>query len=391
VADDPVASRPPQPGVARGTVLQFSSMVPPATSGGAERVVGSLRTALEGRGWRVHDAGLRPRGSDDGSPALPIRNVYWPWDARRRGPARRLVWHAIDSLVLAARRQVERVMDETRPDVVVTHNLRGWGYAPWVVAGERGVPLVHVVHDYGLFCNSSALWRGGNCTALHRDCAVRRDTVDRRWPGGTVVGVTRAVLAEHDEVGLAFSRGAVVATPPAAWGAPPPERRSRVPGVPTTFGYLGRMTDTKGVELLLAADRPPGSRLLLGGRGEPAYVDRLQRQYAREDVEWLGWVATQELLDRVDVLVVPSLWREPMGLVVAEAASAGVPVLIADRPGLLESARATGALHTTFRAGDVDSLGAALHRSTADYVRQPAAVSGPDLVDLVERAARGRA
>ncbi|WP_369140797.1 glycosyltransferase [Modestobacter versicolor] len=376
-------------GSGTGTVLQISSMVPPSANGGAERVVAWLRTALEDDGWRVHDAGLRPRGPAEVPSAVPIRNLYWPWDGTRRDPVRRLAWHAVDSLVLAARRQVEELVDATSPDVVVTHNLRGWGYAPWVVAGERGIPLVHVVHDYGLICNSSALWRGGNCTGLHRDCAVRRDTVDRRWPGGTVVGVSHAVLAEHDAAGLAFSRAAVVAPPLADWAGPAVARAPRDPGVPVTVGYLGRLSDIKGVELLLAAARPPGSRLLLAGEGEAAYVDGL-RAAGGPDVEWLGWVDTESFLDRIDVLAVPSLWREPLGLVVVEAARAGVPVLLADRPGLVEAARSAGALHTTFRTGDVGSLSAALHRPIAEYVRETGDEAGPDLVELIRQAAGRR-
>src|ERR1700761_822020 len=131
-------------------------MLPSVRYGGAERVVGAVADELALAGFKVDNCGLRPRG-DEHRAGHPINNIYWPFDGRRRPLAQRLLWHAIDTFTLASRRAVEKIVDELRPDVMITHNLRGWGYAPWVLAGERGLPLVHVVHDYGLVCNSSTL------------------------------------------------------------------------------------------------------------------------------------------------------------------------------------------------------------------------------------------
>jgi glycosyltransferase involved in cell wall biosynthesis len=84
-------------------------------------------------------------------------------------------------------------------------------------------------------------------------------------------------------------------------------------------------------------------------------------------VEWRGQIDVTEFFDEIDVLVVPSVWLEPFGLVVVEAASAGVPVLIAHRPGLMEAARAAGACHLTFAPNDVEALRDALHRPLSSY------------------------
>jgi glycosyltransferase involved in cell wall biosynthesis len=387
--DSPPAERTLPP----ATVLQLSTMVPPARFGGAERVIAWTTEELERAGMRVHNAGLRNRRAatgDDG--AHPIPNVFWPFEGPRRGVVRRTAWHAIDSCTLAARRVVERLVDQVRPSVVVTHNLRGWGLAPWVVAGERDLPLVHVVHDYGLICHTSALWRGEACESLCRPCTVRRRATHRRWPGGSVVGVSRAVLDEHARLGADFVRGGLVIHPGAAATpvtAPHP-RRVRREGTPCTLGYLGRIDDAKGLHVLLAALRGCSQRLLVAGSGEEAYVRSL-RAGCGENVRWLGWAEPTALFQQVDVLVVPSLWKEPFGLVVVEAARSGVPVLIADRPGLVEAARWAGARYLTFPAGDIDALRVALVRSTADYRVQPAPERSAHLVDVVRRAAEGRA
>lgn len=356
-------------------------MAPSGRYGGAERVVGSFAEDLEQAGFEVYTCGLKPRTGKQG-PGHPISNIYWPFDGRRRGPAQRALWHAIDTFALASRPTVEKVLDELQPDVVITHNLRGWGFAPWVVAGERGLPLMHVVHDYSLVCNSSTLWRGGVCTEICKACRPRLGMTRRRWPGGRVVGVSRAVLSEHQRRGLRGFQSGVVIHPIAAAHHLQPARRAHSTGVPKTVGYMGRVTEHKGVEVLLAAIDGGDKELIVAGEGERGYVERLMA-HAPGKVQWRGWTEHQSFYDSVDVLVVPSVWLEPFGLIVVEAARAGVPVLIADRPGLIEAAHASGARHATFAANDVEALRQALDRPLSSYRVEPAAIEQADIVELV--------
>lgn len=348
-------------------VLQLSSLVPPARYGGAERVVGSFGQQLEQAGFQVHNRGLKPRGhGSDKSPAHSISNVYWPFDGRRRSFAQRALWHAVDTFGLPARRTVEEIFDELHPDVVVTHILRGWGYAPWVVAAERGIPLVHVVHDYGLLCNSTTLWANGICEGICLACRPRAHATRRRWPRGQIVGVSEAVVAEHRIRGLADFNGAAVIHPVAAAERVDSTRQDRSGGAPSTIGYLGRLTEAKGVDVLLAAVEGTDKHLIVAGEGEGSYVGRLKARGSGH-VEWLGQADHAAFFGDIDVLVVPSVWLEPFGLVVVEAARAGVPVLIANRPGLIEAARASGARYMTFTPNDVEVLRAALDRPLSHY------------------------
>jgi glycosyltransferase involved in cell wall biosynthesis len=346
-------------------------MVPPAHYGGAERVVGSFAQELEHAGFQVHNRGLKPRGrgSDETpfSEAHPISNVFWPFDGRQRGFAQRALWHAVDTFALLARATVEEIFDEVRPDVVISHNLRGWGYAPWVVAAERGIPLVHVVHDYSLLCNSTTLWNGGVCEGICAPCRPRVRATRRRWPGGQIVGVSRAVAAEHGiRGGLDDFNDVAIVHPIAAAARVAGTRQDRAGGVPSTVGYLGRLTDAKGVDVLVSAIEGTDKRLVVAGLGEGSFVDRLKGRGLGQ-VEWRGQADHAEFFDEIDVLVVPSVWLEPFGLVVVEAARAGVPVLIANRPGLIEAARASGARHSTFAPNDVEALRDALDRPLSSY------------------------
>ncbi|WP_442007186.1 glycosyltransferase [Mycobacterium sp. 2YAF39] len=366
-------------------------MPPSAQYGGAERVVGSFADELELAGFTVHTCGLKPRDADPVEPGHPINNIYWPFDGGHRSAAQRVLWHAIDTFSLASRRAVEKIVDELRPDVVITHNLRGWGYAPWVVAGKRGVPLIHVVHDYGLICNSSTLWHGGVCTDICTACRPRLKVAQRRWPGGQLVGVSRAVLSEHQRFGLQGVEDAVVIYPTEAAGDLRPTAQPISTVVPKVVGYLGRVSEPKGVEVLLAAIDGIDKTLLVAGEGERGYVERLMAQ-TDDNVQWLGWSDPQVLYDAIDVLVVPSVWLEPFGIIVVEAARAGVPVLIAERPGLIEAAHVAGARYATFEPDNVEALRQALNRPLSDYRVEPTTIEQPNIVELVtELTSRGKA
>lgn len=131
------------------------------------------------------------------------------------------------------------------------------------------------------------------------------------------------------------------------------------------LGFLGRPSIDKGVHILAKAleilerTDPGAFRLVLGG--EPRFVSseaRVAVERALEPVsarvDRLGWVSPDEFFSQIDLLVVPSVWPEPFGLVVTEAMSAGVPVLVSDAGALPEIVTPETGL--VFPAGDATAL-----------------------------------
>jgi glycosyltransferase involved in cell wall biosynthesis len=102
--------------------------------------------------------------------------------------------------------------------------------------------------------------------------------------------------------------------------------------------FSGRMENLKGGQMLLDAlpqaaavlDRPLRVTFAGDGRERPAWQRRAAR-IAEQNlaIDFVGWVnrhRIDELLEACDLLVVPSLWPEPFGLVGPEAGLFGVPV-----------------------------------------------------------------
>ena len=107
--------------------------------------------------------------------------------------------------------------------------------------------------------------------------------------------------------------------------------------------FVGRLVRAKGVDLLLdALRRVPGPwRALVAGDGlEKRRLQRLASKWGLADrVEFPGWLSGDALsraYARAAVVVMPSRWPEPFGIVGLEALAHGRPVVAFDVGGISE-------------------------------------------------------
>jgi glycosyltransferase involved in cell wall biosynthesis len=260
-----------------------------------------------------------------------------------------------------------------QPDVVYAHGFRDPGFERRLL---KLAPAVFFAHGYYGTCISGEKTHrlpviqpcdrrfGPACLALY---------YPRRCGGLSPAGLIRdyrrqrhrfALLRRYDAVLTASEHmrrelhrhgaagGRVFACPFGVAGgipgAPQPGRPDVLKRVHLVFA--GRMDRLKGgAELLRAAARvrPRLGRdvhLTLAGDGPRREAwQRLARALTASDaalqIEFAGWLdrtAIAALLDRADVMVVPSLWPEPYGLVGPEANSRSVPVVAYATGGIPE-------------------------------------------------------
>jgi glycosyltransferase involved in cell wall biosynthesis len=142
-------------------------------------------------------------------------------------------------------------------------------------------------------------------------------------------------------------------------------------GTAPTVVYVGKLSEEKGVHLLLdALDGIPDARAVIVGFG-PARA-ALEAQAPAERTLFTGPLEHRHLAHLwplADVSVTPSVFPEAFGMVAAEAASCGSPPLVARHSGLAEIASA------------VESEYPAEHRALAGF--EPG--SAEDLRSKLER------
>ena len=157
-----------------------------------------------------------------------------------------------------------------------------------------------------------------------------------------------------------------------------PQVRELAPG-PLRFGYLGSVLPPKGVHLLLDAwerfvrEGAEGSSLRIhGGSGsDPAYGDRIRERGRRMGVPVSGSYAPGdigELLEGVDVLVVPSLWYENSPVTILDARVRGIPCLVSDLGGMRELVPDE---RLRFAMGDAGALSDRMRSLVRDGLSEP--------------------
>jgi len=245
---------------------------------------------------------------------------------------------------------LEETLLDSAPAVLLAHNyhgtcISGFKATRWPAAEpcSRKFGAACLLQYFPRRCgglNPLTMWR------LYQNQSARLTLLPRYR---LVLTLSEHMRQEYVKHGLPPER--VRKLPPLGFAELPrpgdPERK-RAAGAPWRLLYLGRIEFLKGVHLLIEAlpeaakglNRP--LELDLAGEGpEREALERRSAQLMAEvpqvQVRFHGWIGRERrerLLSEVDLLVVPSIWPEPFGLVGLEAARHGVPAVAFDVGGI---------------------------------------------------------
>jgi glycosyltransferase involved in cell wall biosynthesis len=304
---------------------------------GAERVCLWLSSALQARGHRVLLAC---------KPGEPMQSA-----AAARGLATYLPAMSGKLNVLAPFR-LAGLAREVGADVIHSHlsSASLWGGLAGRIAG---IPVVSHVHAL----NSAFPYRRANLIVTCSE-GVRDHLIARGLPPGQV----RAVLNGVDPLRLEDL-------------APAPHVRADL-GIPPdapVVGCVAHLSPKKGQEYLLRAvasltSRWPQLRCLLVGEGPMRQrLESLARKLGIADrVHLPGYRPdAMSLMNVMDVVVLPLVAKEGLGLVLVEAALLGKPTVASDAPGITE-ALAVNETGLVFPPGDAETLAGCLDRLLSD-------------------------
>lgn len=294
---------------------------------------------------------------------------------RRAGAA----CHQIAARPLAVRRPVQvarsiaelvRLTRQTRPDVLFTSQVNYVSLLATAAWLTRSASAVHLglTYDY-----DSPLFRAG-MRRISLGVAPSAHTADdwreRGWPATSLRVIPNGV----DTARFSPADGRAAA-------------RARCGFSPTgdLIAFVGRLVPAKGIFTLLRAFAAchrarPGARLVFVGAGNDAEVSVL-RALAKEeqlpDSAWQVRSATpvpEDIYRAADLVVVPSQWEEPFGLVPLEAASCGTLTIVSDK-GVLPTFVSTLQRAAVFAAGDVAALADRLTFWLCDRSRRESAAA----------------
>jgi glycosyltransferase involved in cell wall biosynthesis len=386
----------------------------PTSQYGAETYAYHLGQGLQGLGHQVsvfyrenhvardfarNQALLEEDGEVDG---LSVRRVFLN---PRRGVSRGAFFHFLTTFYNPSiEKAFARHLDRFQPDLVHVHHLLYLSAGLLAAARRRRIPIVATLHDFWYFCPNAQLLRPGGeiCgknPTLHCGRCMKA-LYGGRIPQAVLPLGAPFFLWQRRHLRRAMSQVQAFVAPsqflleryvregyPAdrmtlmEYGLPGQGLaaivRSHEPAHPLHVGYIGSLTRHKGVHVLVEAFlRIPPERATLDVYGSPdafpEYSARLQQMAeGRPHIRLRGAFEHSclgEVLQGLDLLVVPSLWYENSPVVIQEAFGAGVPV-VASRLGSLPEKVKEGVQGRLFEPGDVESLFGVLSELLSDPAR----------------------
>jgi glycosyltransferase involved in cell wall biosynthesis len=365
-------------------ILTITAWYPPHHYGGYELACADVMTRYAERGHDVRvlctAARLPDVDAGDDGPVDVRRELHM---YAREGQPYRPALGARLAIERHNARVLRRHLRDHRPEVVSLWQMGAMSLGLLRQLVDDGVPLVFMVCDdwltYGekldawvsLFTGSAVRRAAGRVAAALTSLPTRApDDLDRRGTFCFASECTRERATAH-------SRWDFHDSPVVYQGI---DSRSFPHAGPSTgrpwrwrLLYVGRFDPRKGTEALLRAmpSLPPEAALDMYGRGseqERARLERLATSLGVTDRVTFGTLGRGELAARyaaADVVVFPSEWEEPFGLVPLEAMACGAPVVATGVGGSGEFL-VDGYNCVLFRPGDPAALAAAVERVHGD-------------------------
>jgi glycosyltransferase involved in cell wall biosynthesis len=331
-------------------VLHVNTLFAPYRVGGAERSVELIRNGQIEAGIDAHVLTLQPPRTfhksvpvteESNIVRIALRNIYWPHVGNPPMFAR-LFWHAIDDFNVTMIPSISRALRSIRPDIIHTHGVSGFSSALWWAARSMNIPIAHSTRDFYLSCPRQTRFKNGSsCTKTCLGCrvlSVRRRKLTRLVDA--FLPISHYMKSHHLDLGM-FGKAKVARVIPNCFDESlmPLEPDHAQKEGKLRIGYLGRMVEHKGVNVLLDALRQLQSRsytCVFAGLGEPDYVRELEVSANDMPVVFSGFMEPAAFYRECDVVVVPSIWNEPFSRVAVDALRCGVPVLCGNHAGTVD-------------------------------------------------------
>jgi glycosyltransferase involved in cell wall biosynthesis len=254
--------------------------------------------------------------------------------------------------------ELRELLEGGRFDVVHFHNISLVGGPGVIEMAPAAAVKLMTLHEHWLVCPTSVLWKFGrgpctkpSCTA----CTIHAGRPPQLWRRGGrieralesldhILAPSNHTAEGHRARGIGVPIRVLPYHVPADWhGLPePPE--------PATWdrpyvAAAGRLVPEKGFGPLIEAMRSvPEVDLVIGGGG-PAEPELHRAARDLPNVRFAGLLDPPDLgrlLAGARAVVVPSLFFETFGYVVAEAAAVGTPAIVHDRGATPELIAAGG-------------------------------------------------
>jgi glycosyltransferase involved in cell wall biosynthesis len=243
-----------------------------------------------------------------------------------------------------ANKEIKEIITSFMPDVIHTNNLVSMSYWLWKYAKSKGIPVVHTLRDYWLLDPTTRLGGSNKCLGfLFRLYSIRTSkqlcgaitapsqrTLDIFSEYGYFENIKKRRIVNSISLDMALLRQCQI-------------EKTKRKNEKIKYIYAGYLSENKGVKFLVDSFvKAELGDATLTICGEGPLMDYIKEFSDDCNIYLTGKLSQQELFKyfkECDVMVVPSLWEEPFGRIVIEAAQFALPTISSDKGGLPETVK----------------------------------------------------
>lgn len=356
--------------------------------GGAERFFFELAQMLEKKGNKVVPLAMQHKKNQSSEyekyfiSQVQTEKITFSWQGVRT--VVRFFWS------FETKRQLKKIIKQEKPGLAIVHNIYHQ-ISPSIlpVLKKNKIPVILVAHDYGLLSPNYNMFVRGKVYDKICGSGWLKCILDRCVKNSLIQSVVSALETwlHHGVLNVYKKNIDLVICPSkfmaqmylkAGWPknkvvhlpyfVKTKEQRNR--GTKELFYkkyilYFGRLSDEKGVDVLLRAMQDlPNVKLKIVGEGPEKLKLKTQLTKGKiNNAEFLGYKSGQELnklIQNAKFIVVPSKWYENYPLSLLEAYNLGVPAVVSNMGGLPEMIpdKDDGFI---FKSGDEHELAKKIH------------------------------
>ena len=347
-------------------ICLINNLYKPFAKGGAERIVELQAEGLVQAGHEVFIISTKPlfTTSEIRNPKSEI--YYLPglyYNLYKIPKIFRLPWHIIDMFDIGNYLRIKSILNKAKPDIVITHNLKGLGYLIPRAIKCLKIKHIHILHDIQLLYPSGLM-------------LCRKEKQLEIFPAKIYTGLCRWLFSSPDivispskwlmelhEKKNFFSQSKKIVLPNPTPNIPASPLKDKTRDKVFRFLYVGQIEKHKGILFLIESFSilcqnfgRCNFELIIAGTGGKLKKAR-QLTKTNKYIKFLGWKDKDEvrgLMELADCLIVPSLCYENSPTVIYEAAGAGLPVIAARLGGIPELIHTLGGI--LFKAGNEGDL-----------------------------------
>lgn len=329
-------------------IVLINNLYKPYAVGGAEKVVEKQAIELVDKGydvviittmpWRGWGSWIPQKGMED--EVLIYRfwspNLCWYKNLSKHGFLFKLLWHIIDIWNWWSGRIVGDILENEKPDEVVLHNLMGVGYGLGIRNKELGKKLVLYLHDVQLVEPSGVLmWNHIKDSVAQ---IIYSKIMKRKFAGVNEVICPSKFLADFYQTRGFFKNSDFriqIEEINKRHNSEVSDQKLEI-----NFLFVGSLVEHKGIRILMEAWNSVGNNNELHIVGDGALRKEVEDwSKGKTNVHFHGRLEgdlLEEIYNKCDVLIFPSICLENRPTVIVEALERGLKVIASNTGGVSE-------------------------------------------------------